>query len=100
MTDERHEVEDRREGSTWEKHFSTIATALILTALISTGGILYSFGNTLNKVVIISDYTSKQLEDLSDQMKIERADRVNRNDFVELRERVRALERKDFSGRK
>ena len=84
---------ERRVNSTWEKHFSTIATALILAAMIFTGSTLYAFGNKLTEVVITSNYTSKQLQDLNDQMKSERADLVNRNDFVELRERVRNLER-------
>ena len=93
-------TDDRRNSSTWEKHFSTIATTLILAAMMFTGGTLYAFGNKLTEVVITANYTSKQLQELSDQMKLERAELVNRNDFVELRERVRALERKSLTGRR
>lgn len=92
MTDQREDDEDRRK-STWEKHFSTIATALILAAMMFTGGTLYSFGNKLTEVSIRADFTNIQIQSLTEQLKLDRSDKVNRNDFIELRERVRTLER-------
>ena len=95
MTDNRRSEEDRRDRvpSTWERHFSTIATTLILAAMMFTGGTLYAFGNKLTEVVVRSDYTNVQLTTMSEQLRSDRLDRVNRLDFVELRERVRTLER-------
>jgi hypothetical protein len=83
---------DKRE-TPWTTYFSTVATALILAAILFTGRALYDFGNKLTELNVTSNYTSKQIEMLTNQVRDNQANTVNRADFVELRERVRALER-------
>ena len=101
MTDERHEVEDRRQESSFQKNFSSIITAVFVLALGATGGILYSFGNTVNGVVITQAYIIKQVDTVIAQLILDRADRVTRIEYNDLRERIRAIERKEFiEGRK
>ena len=101
MTDERHEVEDRRQESSFKKNFSSILTGAFVIALTATAGILYSFGNTVNGVVITQAYIIKQVDTVIAQLILDRADRVTRIEYNDLRERIRAIERKEFiEGRK
>ena len=86
-------IEERR-STALELHFSTMAIAVILAALIFTSGTMYSFGTKLVEYGIAQKYMNEKLTELTNQLKEDRADRVTRIDFIELRERVRVLEKK------
>ena len=88
------EEKQERRTTAWETHFSTIATALILASIMFTGGTMYAFGTKLAEYGIAQQYSNAKLTELSNQLKEDRSGRVDRQDFVELRERVRTLERK------
>lgn len=83
---------DRR-LTAWETHFSTVATALILASIMFTGGTLYKFGNQLTEFAVTMAFATAKINELSEEIKASRETQVTRNDFVELRDRVRANER-------
>lgn len=83
---------DRR-LTAWETHFSTISTALILAAIMFTGGTLYKFGNQLTEFSVTMAFQTAKLAELSAEIKSSRETQVTRQDFVELRDRVRSNER-------
>lgn len=76
----------------WEGHFTTIAIAIILASILFTGSTLYSFGNRLTELSVTATYAAKQIEALNTQLKDDRLNRVSRDDFIELRDRVKQLE--------
>lgn len=57
---------------------------------------MYSFGTKLAEYGIAQQFSNEKLTELSEQLKADRAGRVDRQDFVELRDRVRILERKAY----